>query len=144
MECRQVQERLSAWLDGELPEAVGADLEAHLERCAACRREWRQMKALESALGNLVAPVPEGLAERVAARVRAPRRRPWWQAAALAACLVVGVALGGTMGRSFYGVTATEVNGTEMASLEVFHDFPQGSLGTAIASYQSEEGNGNL
>jgi hypothetical protein len=35
-------------------------------------------------------------------------------------------------------------SGAEVASLEVFHDFPQGSLGAVVASYQPEEGNGNL
>jgi len=136
--------QLSAWLDGELSEATGALLTAHLEGCAACRREWRQIKALDAALGNLAAPVPTGLAEKVAAQIRRPRRWSGWQATALAACLVLGIALGGTMARSFYGGAAPTEAGEEVASLEVFHDFPQGSLGTVMASYQSEEANGNL
>src|SRR3989339_1784679 len=100
MECQAVQEQLSAWLDGEL---AGARITAHLERCAACREEWRRLKALDDALGNLAAPVPPGLAEKVAAKIRLPRRRSWWQSTALAACLVLGIALGGTMARTFYG-----------------------------------------
>ena len=103
MECQAVQEQLSAWLDQELDEAAEAVLAAHLEGCEACRREWRQLTALDAALGNLAAPVPPGLAEKVAAQVRRPRRRPGWQSVALAACLVLGIALGGTMARSFYG-----------------------------------------
>ena len=144
MKCHEAQELLSAWLDGELPEAVGAALTAHVEWCATCRREWLQLKALDAALDNLAAPVPPGLAEKVAARVRRPARRPGWQSAALAACLVLGIALGGSLARSFHVTTAATGNGTEVASLEVFHDFPQGSLGTVVASYQSEEGNGKL
>jgi predicted anti-sigma-YlaC factor YlaD len=144
MECHEVQERLSAWLDHELAEAAGAAVEAHLESCAACRREWHQLAALDAALDDLAAPAPMGLAEKVAARLRPPRRRQWWQSVALAACLVLGIALGGTMARGFYGAAAPNDNGTEAASLEVFHDFPQGSLGTVMASYQPEEGNGNL
>jgi anti-sigma factor RsiW len=144
MECHEVQEQLSAWLDHELAEAAGAAVEAHVERCAACRREWRKLTALDAALGDLAAPVPIGLAEKVTARLRPPRRRQWWQSVALAACLVLGIALGGTMARGFYGAGAPNDNGTEVASLEVFHDFPQGSLGTVMASYQPEEGNGNL
>ena len=84
-----------------------------------------------------------GLAEKVAAQIRRPRRRPGWQSAALAACLVLGIALGGTVARSFYGPAASNETGAEVASLEVFHDFPQGSLGAVVASYQPEEGNGN-
>ncbi|MDP1760608.1 MAG: zf-HC2 domain-containing protein [Deltaproteobacteria bacterium] len=143
MECQAVQAQLSAWLDDELPEATGAMLTAHLAGCEACRREWRELTALDAALGNLTAPVPMGLAEKVAATLRRPRRRSGWQAAALAACLVLGIALGGTMARGFYGGATPSEAGTEVASLEVFHDFPQGSLGAVVASYQPEEGNGN-
>jgi anti-sigma factor RsiW len=142
MECQTVQTHLSAWLDGELAEATGAALSAHLEGCAACRREFSQLQALDAALGNLAAPVPTGLADKVAAQIRRPRRRSGWQAAALAACLVLGIALGGTMARTFYGGAAPTEAGAEVASLEVFHDFPQGSLGAVVASYQPEEGNG--
>jgi hypothetical protein len=143
MECQVVQAQLSAWLDDELSEAAGAILTAHLERCEDCRREWRKLTALDAALGSLAAPVPLGLAEKVAALVRRPRRRPGWQSAALAACLVLGIALGGTMARSFHGAATPNETGAEVASLEVFHDFPQGSLGAVVASYQPEEGNGN-
>jgi anti-sigma factor RsiW len=144
MECQAVRERLSAWLDHELAAAAGAAVAAHLERCEACRREWRKLAALDDALGNLTAPVHMGLAEKVAAQVRRPRRRPGWQSLALAACLVLGIALGGTMARGIYGSAAPNESGAEVASLEDFHDFPQGSLGAVVASYQPEEGNGNL
>jgi anti-sigma factor RsiW len=144
MKCHEVQDLLSAWLDGELPEAVGADLTDHVARCETCRREWLQLRALDAALDNLAAPVPPGLEEKVTARMRRPPRRPGWQSAALAACLVLGIVLGGSLARSFHGTAAATGNGTEVASLEVFHDFPRGSLGTVVASYQPEEGNGNL
>jgi predicted anti-sigma-YlaC factor YlaD len=143
MECQAVKEQLSAWLDQELDADVEAALAAHLNGCEACRREWWQLMALDAALGNLAAPVPLGLAEKVAAEVRRPRRRQGWQSAALAACLILGIALGGTVARSFYGAAAPSETGAEVASLEVFHDFPQGSLGAVVASYQPDEGNGN-
>jgi anti-sigma factor RsiW len=145
MECQAVQTQMSAWLDDELSEAAGAMLTAHLERCEACRTAWRKLTALDAALSNLAAPVPTGLAERVVAKVRLPRRRQrWFQSVALAACLVLGVALGGTMARSFYGPAAADTTEAEVASLDDFHDFPQGSLGEVVASDQPEEGNGNL
>jgi predicted anti-sigma-YlaC factor YlaD len=143
MECQAIQAQLSAWLDDELSEAAGVMLTAHLASCEACRREWRRLKALDAALGNLAAPAPMGLAEKVAAKIRRPRRRSGWQAVALAACLVLGIALGGTMARTFYGGATPDEAGAEVASLEVFHDFPQGSLGAVMASYHPEEGNGN-
>lgn len=144
MECQEVRQQLSAWLDDELDAATGAALTAHLGSCEACRREWRQLTALESALGHLVAPVPQGLAEKVLAQVKPPRRRQWWQSVALAACLVLGIALGGGMARTFYAPAASNETPSEVASLEVFQDFPQGSLGTIVASYQPDEGNGTL
>jgi predicted anti-sigma-YlaC factor YlaD len=143
MECQEVQAQLSAWLDQELDAAAGAMLKAHLNRCEACRREWRKLTALDAALSNLAAPVPRGLAEKVVATLRRPRRRQGWQSAALAACLILGIALGGTVAGSFYGAATPNEAGAEVASLEVFRDFPQGSLGAVVASYQPEEGNGN-
>jgi predicted anti-sigma-YlaC factor YlaD len=141
MECQKVREQLSAWLDAELDEVASAAVAEHLDRCEACRREWRQLTALESALANLAIPAPPGLAEKVLARVR-PRRRQWWQSVALAACLVLGIALGGSMARSFYVQEGANATKTEVAELEDFQDFPQGSLGTIVASYQPDEGNG--
>ena len=144
MECQAVQAQLSAWLDDELSEATGAMLTAHLAKCEVCRREWRQLEALDAALGSLAAPAPLGLAEKVAAKIRRPRRWSGLQAIALAACLVLGIALGGTMARTFHGGAAPDETGAEVTSLdEAFHDFPQGSLGAMVASYQPEEGNGN-
>lgn len=144
MECQEVRQHLSAWLDDELDTATGALLKAHMDACEACRKEWRQLAALEGALGHLVAPVPLGLAEKVLARVRPPQRRQWWQSVALAACLVLGIALGGSMARTFYAPAASSHTEAEVASLEVFQDYPQGSLGTIVASYQPDDGNGIL
>ncbi|MFA5111356.1 MAG: zf-HC2 domain-containing protein [Desulfobaccales bacterium] len=144
MECQEVREQLSAWLDQELDEAAGAALADHLEGCEACRREVRRLQALDAALGQLAMPAPPGLAEKVAARVRRPQRRPAWQSMALAACLVLGIALGGTMARGFYTPAATGGSESEVASLEVFQDFPEGSLGTVLASHQSDDANGIL
>jgi len=138
--CEDVREQLSAWLDGELTEEGRAQVAAHLDSCAACRRELAQFVALNAALAELPAPEPSGLAERVLVRVQA-RRRYWWQNLALAASLVMGMVLGGALARDFYPRSVSGT-GAETAALEDFHDFPQGSLGAILVSYQSEEGNG--
>jgi anti-sigma factor RsiW len=142
MDCQEVRGQLTAWLDAELDEAAEGALTAHMEGCEACRREWQKLTALEAALGHLAAPVPPGLAEKVLARIRPPRRRQWWQSMALAACLVLGIALGGGMARTFYAPAGFSHTEAEVASLEDFQDFPQGSLGTIVASYQPDDGNG--
>ena len=141
--CLEVQDNLSAWLDGELAPEVMTQVERHLEGCAGCRGELALLTALDQALGSLTAPVPAGLPEKVRARLARPSRR-WWQHLALAASLVLGIYLGGTLARDFYSQPQTP-NGlsTEVASLEAFHDFPQGSMGMILASYQEDEGNGS-
>jgi anti-sigma factor RsiW len=146
MACREVQDKLSAWLDRELaPEAHDA-VAAHLEGCAGCRRELARLRALEAALGELHAPEPTRVAEKVLDRLQASRgrrSRSGWQSLALAASLVLGIILGGSLARDFYPSPASENGGAEVAALQDFHDFPQGSLGTILASYQPEEGNGS-
>jgi anti-sigma factor RsiW len=144
MKCQEAREHLSAWLDGELDEVSALILAAHVEGCATCRKEWLHLQAVEDALDTLMVPVPPGLADKVLARVGSRRRQKWLQSFALAACLVLGIALGGTMAQSFYNLTGSNGTESEVASLEVFHDFPQGSLGAVVASYQPDEGNGTL
>ncbi len=139
--CPEVQERLSAWLDGELEETWQTALSAHLEGCARCRRELAQLQALDAVLGDLPAPAPPYLVDRVLARLARPPRR-WWQSLALAATLVMGLTLGGALARNFYPMAPANGDGAEMAALEDFQDFPEGSLGAVLASYHPEEGNG--
>jgi anti-sigma factor RsiW len=143
MKCPEVQDHLSAWLDGELALEVAAGVARHLESCAGCRRELAQLEALEQALGSLPeAALPPGLPEKVRARLPRPPRRGW-QSLALAASLVLGILLGGTMGRDFYPLTQETTVEPEVASLDAFYDFPQGSMGMVLASYQGDEVNGN-
>jgi anti-sigma factor RsiW len=146
MACGEVQERLSAWLDLELPPEEHDLIAAHLEGCAGCQRELAQLRALEAALGKLARPAPSQVAAKVLARLKERQaqrgRRPGWQSLALAASLVLGIVLGGGMARNFYPQNPENGAG-EVASLQDFLDFPQGSLGTILASYQPEEGNGS-
>lgn len=142
MTCPEVRDHLSAWLDGELTPAVVTVVERHLESCAGCRRELAQLEALEQSLAGLPLTVPQGLPEKVRERLRRPRRRSW-QSLALVASVVMGIALGGALARDFYAPTPAENGlGSEVASLEAFHDFPQGSMGMILASYQEDEVNG--
>lgn len=143
MQCPEVQEHLSAWLDGEAPEELKAALAAHLADCPACRAELEAQERLDAALGGLEAPVPQGLAEKVRGRLPRPAFS-WRKSLALAACLALGIFLGGTLTGSLYQAPTAlngNDNGNGVASLEVFQDFPQGSLGTAV-SYSLDEDSG--
>jgi anti-sigma factor RsiW len=142
MNCLEVRDSLSAWLDGELAPEVRALVDRHLQGCAGCRRELAQLEALEEALGALPVMAPAGLPDQVLSRLRRPRRQ-WWQSLALAASLILGIFLGGALTRNFYPLPAENGFNREVASLEAFHDFPQGSMGTILASYQGDEEPGN-
>ena len=144
--CEQVREQLSAWLDGELTAAESRQVSQHLEVCPECSRELAMLQRLDAALGTLETPLPARLPERVLDRLQ-PRRRYWWQSLAMAASLVIGITIGGTLAQNFYPYATpvaqvTNSNG-EVLALEEFHDFPQGSLGAMMVSYQTEEINGS-
>jgi putative zinc finger protein len=91
-----VRERMSAYIDRELPPSDRAGVESHLRECTECAREVDELRAVdELARGSDVA-APAGyfdvLPGRLRARLspRAPARVPAW-ALALAAGLAVAV-----------------------------------------------------
>jgi len=139
MKCSEVQEHLSAWLDGEVPEELRSPLSDHLSACPVCQAELAALKRLDAALAELEAPAPRDLAAGVLRRL--PRRTPSWaRSLALAACLVLGIFIGGSLTGTLYkGIQPANGNG-DLVKLEVFQDYPQGSVGGAF-SYQGEEDN---
>lgn len=106
------EERLSAWLDGELPpaeaQAVAQWLDGHPEVAARVQRWATDRATLRAKLdAQLDEPLPESLVQTVRQGSRAateagvaPRRGvgPWGFGLALAASFVAGVALSLTLG----------------------------------------------
>lgn len=102
--CPEYEARISALIDGCLPEADRAELTAHLAACPACQAYFDDQIAIHDALVSLEdVPAPADLSQRVMARVRetaqerAPARRTialprWRRWAALAACCAVAAA----------------------------------------------------
>jgi hypothetical protein len=92
------RERLSAYLDRELPGDERAAVEAHLSACPECAAFLAELSAVDGAAASLPAEPPEGYFESFPARVRSrlePRRGavprvPAWAWAA-AAALVLAV-----------------------------------------------------
>jgi hypothetical protein len=89
-------ERLSAFLDGELPVSERAEVEGHLRECAACARELEELAAVDALARELPVMAPPGYFEALPARVRTRvRRRPraaplaLWAAAAAAVLVAV-------------------------------------------------------
>jgi hypothetical protein len=103
------RERLSAYLDDELPPAERAAVELHLAACAECRGRLSELAAVDEAAAGLPADAPDGyfdgFARRVrerleqrpaahtkpAAGVRVGRRLPSWTWAVAAALLLAVV-----------------------------------------------------
>lgn len=98
MRCQQIQELLSAYLDGEVEPSQQAQIKAHLEDCATCRCQWEDLVASVTLLRGLpeVSP-PESFREQLlhkleGQRLYAPRRRfrlGWPKFIAAATILVV-------------------------------------------------------
>jgi len=95
-----VEGRLSAYLDGELPEPERAAVEEHLGSCVDCARRLEQLAALDAAARALPVAAPAGYFEAFPKRVRARLqarpggmvwRLPVWSWAAVAALLLVVV-----------------------------------------------------
>jgi hypothetical protein len=86
-----VQDRLSAYLDGELVADEREAVEAHLDGCPACERHLEELRAVDAAARDLTVEAPPGYFDSFPARVRsrlpaARSRRPatWiWAAAAV-------------------------------------------------------------
>lgn len=100
--CREYEESISAFIDGCLPEADRAELEAHMAACPVCQTYFDDQIAIHEALMDLEeTPAPEGLAGRIMDRVRTEaQERPapvkafpsWRRWAALAACCAIAAA----------------------------------------------------
>lgn len=107
MNCRQVQRKLNAYLDAQVPADVSAGIERHLAGCPRCSAELARLRRLGELMDQAPAmPVPLGFASSVRARaagrqaVTAPSSscaaRRLLPVASVAA-LMLGVAAGGLM-----------------------------------------------
>jgi hypothetical protein len=116
MNCRDVRDRLVAYLDDELSEAERAQVQHHLSECADCQQEFGQMWGIESRVRRSLramaagAEVPAGAWPALQARLAAGShpsaptnrggimrnlsiRRPFAAAALAALILVVSVVM---------------------------------------------------
>jgi predicted anti-sigma-YlaC factor YlaD len=95
MSCREIEDRLDDYADGELPEGEFQEMELHLASCAACRNAERQLRRLLAearALPREITPSRDlwpGIAERLG------ERRLWGNWTFLTAAAMVVLALGG-------------------------------------------------
>jgi serine/threonine protein kinase len=76
MDCRDFSENLQAYIDNELSEVERAALEEHLQDCARCTGELRELMMVNKFLEKAFAKKPPtaGLMARVIARITGPAR----------------------------------------------------------------------
>lgn len=103
MNCENVREELSAYLDGMLDPAVADAVRAHLDSCGDCRRELMELQEtvdLLHGLEKVEVPVDlvQGVRTQIARAEAAPARSAWFSflatpqfRAAAAACFVIGL-----------------------------------------------------
>lgn len=97
--CAWVQDRLFAYLDGDLAPGEMPAVRAHLDACRACRREIAIARQTEQALTSASATLPQagdlraGFYARLAASETTRRRRPDWRLAAPAFAALLLAAL---------------------------------------------------
>lgn len=100
MNCDSVQNRLSAYVDGELGRQEAELVRSHLAACSSCHDEMVALAELKAALSSSFIPEPSfGFEDRLVANVMgraqdAPRRRltiGWVTATAAAFALLAGI-----------------------------------------------------
>ena len=75
MSCREVSEKASAHLDGELSARQRMGIRLHLAMCRHCRRFLRQLRATVHALGALREREPTATSDEEARLLALFRRR---------------------------------------------------------------------
>lgn len=108
MNCDKVKELLWAYLENKTTAEETAEIETHLEGCAACREELAQQKEIKNALASLPdEELPEDYhtelmqklqAERKVVPFPAKKKHGWKQMSMIAAAVLVVVVAGGTRG----------------------------------------------
>lgn len=108
MNCDKVKELLWTYLENKTTAEETAEIETHLEGCAACREELAQQKEIKNALASLPdEELPEDYhtelmqklqAERKVVPFPAKKKHGWKQMSMIAAAVLVVVVAGGTRG----------------------------------------------
>ena len=149
MKCRQAQEKLSAFQDGELKRREQEKVREHLEGCPACRKRYAEMEEVWQALGDFQEIHPEPgfygqLVKKIneSSETRFPAgfqwlfqffSSPWATSTLLIAGILIGTFLGNILVKSDLfpfqqNQGAHSPAAIEVFSLKVFDPIPPGTL----------------
>ena len=161
MKCNQVQDRLSAFQDGELNPQETKRVGEHLESCSACRERYAEMEKVWQALGGFqeILPEPEFYGKLVKKINESNETRlpfgfqwisqffssPWAASTLLVAGILLGTFLGNILVKSELfpfqqNQAAHSQAATEAFSLRAFDPIPPGTLGDKYMRMASNEG----
>ena len=153
MRCRTVQRKLSAFLDGEVPEKMTSQITEHLSGCPACREEAASLSAVWKGLEEMreIDPSPY-FWTRLNARIAQAERRRFspdrvWRMLSRTLVPVTGVTaavIGLWIGGALYDVYQPDRTDEwdQVASalyLDTLDDFPAQSIGSAYMELVSDQ-----
>jgi len=144
MTCSEVQEKLSAYYDGELAEPLRSEVAGHLAKCAECRAELEGFRQLSSLSAQLRLPqAPSGMWEELEHQLDAPRSASFGVAyrrtrrfALLAAVLLVAAAAAITLPHLLPGHVHNAQNQSMAAFLQEFSIDPSQAQQSLVERYE--------
>jgi predicted anti-sigma-YlaC factor YlaD len=78
MNCKETQENLEAFLDGECPRRVRKEIKAHLRNCPHCRESWQEAVDLKRLLHSLPPErCPSSVKKKVWPEIVGEKKRFW-------------------------------------------------------------------
>jgi len=78
MNCKETQENLEAFLDGECPRQVRKEIKAHLRNCPLCRENWQEAVELRGLLHSLpLERCPSSVTDNVWVEIVGKKKRFW-------------------------------------------------------------------
>ena len=138
MNCKSVQNRLSAYIDRELGGDELLQIRAHVSACPVCRAEAESIRALKSLLGGVACPEPpDGLAERLTASVlktRIEESKPTFRFTPMMFAGVAACSMLGTLLFVNSGIGKRIINGHPKSNLPEVASSPRSGFDAAFGS----------
>jgi anti-sigma factor RsiW len=142
MKCHRMEKRISAYLDGEIPEEEKKIISEHLEHCEKCQAEFTALSEVVDVLRTMEGmDVPPYFIVRLRGHIGDDVKPvPFLQgirgivvSSATAVAVVASLFVGSQMGRSlFQSITQTEESivseTSSVLGLDAFEEFPDNSL----------------